>query len=421
MVENVRITDLEKPVPSPAMQAMLEELKDTDIKLDAGTFLALARQQMDFEIDIDDGLAQRFESTYREITERAPTHAVGRFALQQMAVNGIIQTSRMNYILKHFPESAATPVKNPLIVAGLPRSGTTHLLQLLSTEPELIWMKNWEARMPFPSPAMLRGDVPDNREEQSIEAHYQRKSLVPLERSIYDSGVQDSTEEIEFMVHGCYGLVPAMLGDSPECDKAYYGQDRVEDYEYLYRQLQALQWVKKCSSDQRWLLKSPAHLGVLDSVNKVFPDASLVFTHRDPASVFTSLINLLGYGTRVFYSSISKEQLIGKARRMLHGFLRGLIENEALFAGRCEHLYFHDLKKDVIAYVEQIYALTGMDFDAAAQARIAEQAQKFSRGHTGVRIVYDIEADFGLTRDQLREEFAYYLDRYPIQIEESHQ
>ena len=423
LIKDVRITDLEEPVPSPGMQAMLEQLKDADIKLDGDTFLALARQQMDVEVevDIDDGLAQRFENTFREITEQAPTHAVGRFALQQMAVNGIIQTSYMNYILRHFPESAATPVEKPLIVAGLPRSGTTHLLQLLTTEPELIWMKNWEARMPFPSPSVLSGDVPDNREEQSIEAHHQRDSLMPLQRSIYDAGVQDSTEEIECMVHGCYGLVPAMLGDSPEYDRTYYGQDRVEDYEYLYRQLQALQWVKECTSGQRWLLKSPAHLGVLASVNKVFPDASLVFTHRDPASVFTSLINLLGYGTRVYYSSITKEQLIGKARRMLHGFLRGLIENEELFEGRCEHLYFHDLKKDVIAYVEKIYALTGMNFDAAAQARIAEQAKKFSRGHTGVRVVYDIEADFGLTRDELREEFSYYLDRYPVDIEESHQ
>ncbi len=135
--------------------------------------------------------------------------------------------------------------------------------------------------------------------------------------------------------------------------------------------------------------------------------------------MFSSLITLLGYGTRVYYSSISKEQLIGKARRMLHGFLRGLIDNERLFEGRCTHLYFHDLKKDVIGYVEEIYALAGMNFDAAAQARIAEQAVKFSRGHTGTRVVYDLETDFGLTRDQLREEFSYYLDKYPVEIEES--
>ena len=403
------------------MLAMLDQLKDVDVKLDGETFLALAQQQMDIDVDIDEGLLQRFESTFREITERAPTHVVGRFSLQQIAVNGIVQTSRMNYILKNFPEAAATPIRKPLIVAGLPRSGTTHLLQLLATEPQLIWMKTWESRMPFPSPAMLYGDVPDDREEQGIAAFEMRTSLMPFQPYIYDAGVQDSTEEIEIMVHGCYGLVPAMLGDSPELDKSYYGRNRVEDYEYLYRQLQALQWVKKCNIDQRWLLKSPAHLGVLPSVNQVFPDASVVFTHRDPASVFASLITLLGYGTRVFYSGISNEQLIGKARRMLHGFLRGLLDHADLFQGRCEHLYFHDLKKDVLSYVEKIYALTGMEIDDEVQARVAAQSRKFSRGHAGARIVYDIEADFGLTRDQLRDEFSYYLDKFPVEIEESQQ
>lgn len=422
-IENIRITDLEEPVPTPALLEMLEQLNGVEIKLDGQTFLALAEQEMgvgsDEGADIDEGLLARFESAFKEITEQAPTHAMGRMSLQRTAVNGIIQTSRMNYILKNFPDAAKAGIEKPLIVAGLPRSGTTHLLQVLATEPRLLGIKNWEARMPFPSAAVLGGEVEDDREAQSIDAHFLRDSFMPLQRSIYDAGVQDSTEEIESMVHGCYGLVPNMLGDSPEMDKAYYGQDRTADYQYLYMQLQALQWLKHATSEQRWLLKSPAHLGVLPSVNAVFPDASVVFTHRDPASIFASLITLLGYGTRVFYSSISTEQLIGKAMRMMHGFLQGLIDNAELFEGRCEHLYFHDLKKDVLSYVEKIYALTDMEFDEAAQARVAEQASKFSRGHTGKRIVYDTKADFGLSREQLREEFSYYLDKFPVQVEES--
>ena len=418
-METIRITDLDKPVQSPAMLEMLDQFKDADIKLDGQTLLTMAQEQLDVPVDIDDGLLARFETLFEEIVERAPTHNVGRYSLQQLAVNGIAQTTCMNHILKHYPEANAA-IEKPLIVAGLPRSGTTHLLQLLTTEPELLWIRTWESKRPFPSPAMISGDVPDNREELGVAAHEVFTSIMPLQPSIYDAGAQDSTEEIETMVHGCYGPVPGMLGDSPEFDAGYYGQDRTADYEYLYRQLQALRWVKHGSGDQRWLLKSPAHLGVLPSVHKVFPDANVVFTHRDPASVFSSLINLLGYGTRAYYSSISKEQLVGKTRRMLHGFLRGAVKNAGLFEGRSVHLYFHELRQDVMGYVEKIYALAGMDYDDAAQARIADQAQKFSRDHSGKRIVYDIEADFGITRDEVREEFSYYLDRYPVQIEESH-
>ena len=419
-METIRITDLHEPVQSPAMLQLLEQFKDADIKLDGQTFLAMAQEQLDVPVDIDDGMLARFETTFDEIVRRAPTHNVGRHSLQQLAINGILQTTYMNHILKTCP-AANVPIENPLIVAGLPRSGTTHLLQLLTTEPELLWIKTWESRRPFPSPAMISGEVPDDREALGVAAHEMFVSIMPLQPSIYDAGVQDSTEEIEVMVHGCFGLVPGMLGDSPAFDAKYYGNDRTADYEYLYKQLQALRWVKNGRTDQRWLLKSPAHLGVLPSVDTVFPGASVVFTHRDPASVFSSLINLLGYGTRAYYNSISKEQLVGKAKRMLHGFLRGAVNDADLFEGRCVHLYFHDLKRDVIEYVKKVYALTGMDYDTAAQARIAKQAQKFARGHSGKKIIYDIEADFGITRDQIRDEFAYYLDKYPVQIEESHQ
>lgn len=419
-MDTVRITDLHEPIQSPAMLELLKQFKDADIKLDGQTLLTLAQEQLDIPVDIDDGMLTRFETIFNEIVEQAPTHNAGRYSMQQLAANGIAQTSYMNHILKTYPEANA-PIEKPLIVAGLPRSGTTHLLQLLTTEPELLWMKTWESRRPFPSPAMISGEAPDDREAQGVAAYEMMVDIMPFQPAIYDAGAHDSTEEIESMVHGCYGLVPGMLGDSPAFDASYYGQDRTADYEYLYKQLQALRWVKKGTSEQRWLLKSPAHLGVLPSVNKVFPGASAVFTHRDPASVFSSLINLLGYGTRVYYDRISKEQLIGKAKRMLHGFLRGAVDNAELFEGRSVHLYFHDLKSDVIGYVEKIYTLTGMNYDDAAKARVAEQAQKFSRGHSGKRIVYDIKEDFGITRDQIREEFSYYLDKYPVQIEESHQ
>ena len=62
-----------------------------------------------------------------------------------------------------------------------------------------------------------------------------------------------------------------------------------------------------------------------------------------------------------------------------------------------------------------------MEIDDEARARVAAQSRRFSRGHAGARIVYDIEADFGLTRDQLRDEFSYYLDKFPVEIEESQQ
>lgn len=423
-MKTIRITDLHEPQQAPALLEMIKQCDGMDIPLDAETFLALAKEQQkeqqDAEIDIDSGLLGRFENAFEEIVGNATTHSAGRYVMQQMAVKGITQTSRMNHILKQYPEAASASINKPLIVAGLPRSGTTHLLQLLVSDPEFLWMKTWETGCPFPSPAMLRGDEPDNREAEGIAELEIANQLTPLSQHLYDVDSQDATEEILTMIHGGHGLVPALMGIAPKWEASYFGTDQTEAFQYLYRQLQALQWVKKSRPDQRWLLKSPAHLGALPSLNKVFPDASLVFTHRDPASVFCSLLTLLGYGSRMYISKTSKEQLIEKTKRLQHGFLKGVVKDAGLFEGRCEHLYFHDLKKDTIGYVEKIYALTGMTYDDKAQARVAEQSKAFSRARRGAKPVYDLEADFGITRDSIREEFSYYLDKFPVEIEVTH-
>ena len=223
------------------------------------------------------------------------------------------------------------------------------------------------------------------------------------------------------MIKGGYGITASFFGDTPQFDNQFYNTSQVEAYRYLYRQLQALQWLKKSDASGRWLLKSPQHLGALDALDAAFPDATVVFTHRDPASVFTSLMTLLGYGVRQCYSSTTKEQIIERTRRMQHGFLRGLVKHADRFKDRCVHVYFDKLMENYQDAVANIYEASGMPFDDQAKARVDLQASLFKRGGQGGRMVYDLEGDFGITRDQVREEFSYYLDKFPVAIEEQHQ
>jgi hypothetical protein len=233
--------------------------------------------------------------------------------------------------------------------------------------------------------------------------------------------LDDSTEELEVMAKGGYGIIPSFFGDVPQFDGWFYGTAQIDGYEYLYRQLQALQWLKKADADKRWLLKTPQHLGALDALDSIFPAATVVFTHRDPASVFTSLITLIGYGIRQSYSRVTKEQILAITHRMQHGFLRGLVKHADRFEGRSVHVYFDKLMANYHDPVAEIYEAAGMPFDDEARVRIDHQAGLFKRGGQGGRVVYDLEGDFGITRDQIREEFSYYLDKFPVAIEEKHQ
>ena len=418
---DIRINDLHRPVQTPAMKKLITEFAQADFSLDKQTVLKLAEEQLDVPIDIDDDLIDRFHLALDEARINGTVHGYGSFYMQQIIVNAIVQTSRLNDLHRRFPQIADAQIAPPLIVAGMPRTGTTYLLQLISSDPSLLSLKRWEVHFPFPSSAVIEGGAPDTREQDAVALESMEGELVPLLSSLYDVDAQAATEEIEVMKYGGYSCALSFYGDTPSYDHFLYSRSQSDGYAYLYRFLQALQYFKGATPSQRWLLKSPQHLGALDAVNDTFPQASLVFTHRDPASVFASLLTLTGYTARMVYSDISKERLLDRTRRMQHGFLRGLVKHADLFEGRCTHVYFNDLMNDYRSSVEQIYAASGLSYDSETQARIEGQAAIFTRGRRAGRVIYDLEGDFGLTRDQVREEFSYYLDKFPAAIEEQHQ
>lgn len=420
-MEQIRLTDLDAPQQSEAMLALISQCEGADIKLDSQSLLAAAQAQLDVEIDIDDGLLDRFVTLFEEVLSNAPVHAAGRFILQTMAVNGIVHSSRMRAIRRDNPSISRIDLSPPLVVAGMPRSGTTYLLQLLATDPTLLSLQRWECMQPFPSKGVLNGQAPDLRQEEGSAALKLNDDIVPFQKYLYDVDPEETTEEIEAMIHGAYGVGLSFMGDVPNYDHAFYSNDQTAAYQYLRDMLQTQNWLRKARPDQKWLLKSPQHMGALDAIDNVFPDATLVFTHRDPASVFTSLITLIGYTARRTCSSMSKQQLIDRAMRMQHGFLRGVVKHASRFENRSVHIYFQDFMKDYKATVADIYMKAGLQYDDSAREQIERQASGYLRGRKGARLVYDLEADFGLSRDDIRKEFSYYLDHFPVSIEEVQQ
>ena len=419
-MKTIRINDLEDPVPTAAAQRLIDDLEAVDIKLDGASLLRIAETELDVPLDIDDDFLDRIEFVIDDILANSQIHSLGLFSLQRMAVEGIVHTSRMNYLRRKDPEISEMPVSRPLVVAGMARSGTTFLLQLIEAEPSLIGLKRWETLTPFPSKKMLLEGTIDTRRDQAAEKFAVTEAILPHFRAMYNAGIDDSTEEIALLGKGCYGLYMSFFGNAPKLDKAFYENSQVEAYRYLYDQLQTLQWLKPVQPDQRYLLKTPQHLGALDALDTVFPDATVIFTHRDPASTFTSLLTLLGYTARLTCSHISREQIIARTRRMQHGFLKGLVKHADAFRDKAMHVYFDKFMSSYQETMAQIFEHAGIPFDTALRGRVVEQADRFKRGSGGGRLVYDLENDFGLTRDGLRGEFSYYLDKFPVAIEGKH-
>lgn len=418
MTERIHITDFEEPVLTDTMNELLSAMEGQPPALDSDSLVRLAKEQLDVPYHHDADMLQRFDTLFGEVEAGGPLHNVGRMALQNMAVEGITDLSRLKYLQQAHPEVTEAAVERPIIIAGMPRSGTTHLLKLLSTDPTLRTMKRWQTYQSFPSRAMLEGREPDNRMENGAVRDEMIDVMMPHFRGLFDVGSDDATEEIEVMGKIGYGVVGSFNGDVPTFDAQFYGTDQTRAYRALYEYLQGLQWLQRDDGARRWLLKSPQHMATVPAIKNVFPDACLVFTHRDPASVFTSLVTLTGYVLRMSYRTIDKQQIIDKTLRMQHGLLRGIVNDADAWEGPVEHVYFDKFMADKQGTVERVFATAGLAYDDEAQARIEAAIQDNPRGRRG-EFVYDLEGDFGLTREQVREEFDYYLERFPVTREGS--
>jgi hypothetical protein len=178
--------------------------------------------------------------------------------------------------------------------------------------------------------------------------------------------------------------------------------------------LQILQWYRP---RDRWVLKSPQHLEQLGPLVATFPDATVAFTHRDPVAVIQSAITMLAYGDRLRRHAIEPGRLadywIDRVERLLRACVR---DRELVTADRSIDVLFHEFMADDIATVEALYRCAGVEMTSTARRQLDGYLTANPRGKHG-RMVYDLQGDFGVAPDEVRERFGFYFDRFAVRVE----
>jgi hypothetical protein len=165
------------------------------------------------------------------------------------------------------------------------------------------------------------------------------------------------------------------------------------------------------------VLKSPQHLEQLVPLYQTFPDATVVMTHRDPVSVIASAVTMLCYGDRVRRRRVDPPKVAAYWIDRIEVLLRRCVrDRDRIPAERSLDLPFHEFMADDVGAVERIYELADFEMTPAARASLEAFMEANPRGKHG-RIVYDLKADFGVDRAALQARFAFYFDRFPIQVE----
>lgn len=362
------------------------------------------------------GWEKGLEVVLRGLREGPALSSLGKLTAHGAVLAFLENRLRLEALIRRHPEILAVELEPPIVIAGLPRSGTTHLLNLFGADPRLRHLPWWEALEPVlddsekPGPGEL--DPRWTRAKAGIDA---RNLVLPHFDAMHEMTVDHVHEEIHLlgMDFGTMFFENVGVGGSPIYRDYYRGEDQTPHYRYLKRILQALSWLR---GPKRWILKSPQHLEQFGALATVFPGAAVVVTHRDPVSTVASFSTMAAYTTRMSAAKPDPVWIGHYWADRIEKMLRACVRDRPLLpAERSVDVLFHEYMGSELDTVKKIYALAGLPFDADTKRRIDDYNTTHPRGRFG-RVVYDL-ADFGLDGRELRERFRFYTDRFPVRLE----
>jgi sulfotransferase family protein len=418
--DEIRISDLKDPELTPQQRGAMDYVDTLQIELNSDSILREAQQITGFTDFGPPDFKPRLKLLCDEWSSDAGLTSLGRLSLRNKLLQHASSRLLIHDVLDRHPEIHDIEIQAPIIVAGLPRSGTTHLLNLMAADSRLRALPLWESYEPIPRPDQQpSAEGVDPRYQRCAEQWQMMQSLTPLLAAMHPMNPDHIHEELELMGPDFASYNYEWLSVSPRWRDHYYATDQTPHYEYLKTVLKILTWQDgdHSGSATRWVLKCPQHLEQLTVLRSVFPDATVAVTHRDPVSVIQSAITMLGYGQRINRKRVDLDGLvIYWSDRVLH-LLQACVDDRAVWpAQQSIDVLFHEFMADDLGMVEKIYATAGLAMTDSARRELQQFIDTHPRGKDG-RVVYNLREDFGVDPTKLRERFSFYFERFPVQIE----
>lgn len=414
--DDIVIDDLADPLITPALAAAREGPTDVPDVMNADEVLEGARAATGLDdFGEDTGFRRRLAVYLQAIEEDRGLTRGGRVYVAQHAVRVMANRLRIEALVKRHPEILKIEIDRPLIIAGLPRSGTTHLVNWLARDTRLRSLTLWESEEPVPlGPPPAPGEI-DPRHARSAAKWGQYHALVPHLAAMHEmeaSSIHEDNELLHMDVN-CYNW--EFRTRVPRWIDYYFAHDRTPSYLYEKKVLQVLTSVR---GPNRWILKSPQHMENLAPLKTAFPDGLLVLTHRDPVAVIRSLTTMLAYSDRTRRDPVDPPGLarhwIDRIERLLRACLA---QRDAWPETQSIDIMFHEYMADQEAVMRRIYAMAGLNLTPEIERALLGYLDENPRNKHG-RVHYDLEGVFGVDVAALRRRFAFYYDRFPVRLED---
>ena len=364
------------------------------------------------------GLGELGGEGYREGLERlldsarleADLNQAGIAQLEGMTVMLLMKRLEIEDWYARHPEIDDQRIEAPLMILGLPRTGSTALHCLLAEDPAARVISNWEGMNPTPPPE--RATYQTDPRIAVMQRHMDlRDQVTPRMKQMLPSTATSPVEDQLIMGYDFKSQIfQASYRIPTYVEWLNQTADLVPTFDYVKRVLKLLQW--RCPPT-RWRLKNPTYSLFIEALDQVFPDARYCMTHRDVANVIPSVADLYFEMGKITTDAPDKLWLGALCTEWTELGMHRMIEFRATGnEHRFFDIYFAPFQKDPFPVLEQLYAHIDEEFTPEARARMEAWRRDTPRDKHGGHD-YDA-AEFGLDKAALRERFRFYSERYDV-------
>ncbi|MDP7735933.1 sulfotransferase [Mycobacterium paragordonae] len=343
--------------------------------------------------------------------ERADLNAIGTHILRSGIVHSLRMRLRAQEWIRRHPEILDEQVAAPIVVVGMMRSGTTLVQRLLAADPRFLCAYGWEVVEVAPKlDETFTGTDPRIAISEAREA--KSRELAPDLFTIHPMYAREAEEEIVFLADAFLSHVPESGAYLPHYRSWLDQQDFTPAYDHLHRMLQFLQWQKRRRGvpGERWVLKSPAHLGYLNVLRARFPGLHLVHMHRDPRTTIASGASLNATLQAMHADDVDAHRVGAEwLQRMGWTNDRAMAVRDRWDPLCVTDIQFDDAVADPIGQVSRVYEAIGVPLTDQAQQAMRHWLQVRPREDS--RPPYRL-ADYGLCPEQIDERFTLYNKRF---------
>ena len=336
--------------------------------------------------------------------EEANLSSFGRYATRWDMERCLTNLLRLDMAEEEDPSILARPIRKPIFITGMPRSASSFLHMILSLDPDNIVPRCWQLIYPYPQRrCFLPFDLRKTRVEMELRMfHCMTPGLDQLHHLSADAPQEctDITAQV----------FQSMRFENTHRIPSYQAWiDRHGHNEAFRFHRRFLQHLDAQTPGNRWILKSPDHVFSLDAIRAAYPDAEIVFLHRDPISVVASCAKLAEQLRRPFTNHLDPMEIGRQVSAQLVQAADCMV-NAASRIPHILHLHYREVVANPMAAIRKLYRHCGFELEETAEQRMAAFLK---RPHDRPCRQYDF-TEFGLDAGSLRERFARYVRYFAV-------